>query len=300
MRFAENYRGSMNAILDKFHRWARINHISEVTPSKGRRWIALLREEGLSPSTIRSYWRHITAFLSVAADDGLLKTIPRIRLPKLDTTSLAKGRAINLEEFERMKEAAKKVRPNGHEQLVFLLDGLWLSGLRIGEAHRLTWQESGFCLDMVGRPKFVISEQKNKRRQLLPMVPDFAEVLHQVSGMKRHGFVFKIDKASGERMSLRQLEKIVSACGEKANIRINGSKTASAHDLRRSFATRWAERVLPQVLQKLMRHSDITTTLKYYANIDAERIADQLYEAYPRHGHEHGQTQKKKAGSDRE
>ena len=54
-------------------------------------------------------------------------------------------------------------------------------------------------------------------------------------------------------------------------------KYASAHDLRRSFGTRWAKRTMPAVLQKLMRHSSIETTLRYYVDLQADEIADELW-----------------------
>jgi hypothetical protein len=38
--------------------------------------------------------------------------------------------------------------------------------------------------------------------------------------------------------------------------------------LRRGFGCRYAGRVSAQVLQKLMRHSDIKITMDYYANVD--------------------------------
>ncbi len=47
-------------------------------------------------------------------------------------------------------------------------------------------------------------------------------------------------------------------------------KYASAHDLRRSFGTRWASRVKPTTLQLLMRHESIETTLKYYVAQDTD------------------------------
>jgi len=37
---------------------------------------------------------------------------------------------------------------------------------------------------------------------------------------------------------------------------------ASAHDLRRAFGFRWSRRVMPTVLRELMRHADISTTMK--------------------------------------
>jgi hypothetical protein len=57
-------------------------------------------------------------------------------------------------------------------------------------------------------------------------------------------------------------------------------KYASAHDCRRSFGTRWAYRVLPQVLQQLMRHERIETTLAYYVELEATRTADAVWEAW--------------------
>jgi integrase len=74
----------------------------------------------------------------------------------------------------------------------------------------------------------------------------------------------------------------VAAIGKKAGVMVNkdAGKCASAHDLRRSFGTRWAKRVMPAVLQKLMRHSAIETTLRYYADIDADDLAEGLWREY--------------------
>ena len=57
-------------------------------------------------------------------------------------------------------------------------------------------------------------------------------------------------------------------------------KHATCHDLRRAFCTRWASKVKPAVLQKLARHSEITTTLRYYADLDAEDIGEELWATY--------------------
>ena len=57
-------------------------------------------------------------------------------------------------------------------------------------------------------------------------------------------------------------------------------KFASAHDLRRSFGTRWAKKVMPAVLQCLMRHANIATTMKYYVTLDADELADELWAGF--------------------
>jgi len=72
---------------------------------------------------------------------------------------------------------------------------------------------------------------------------------------------------------------IISAIGRNAGVVVNKAdgKFASAHDLRRSFATRWSKRVMPAVLQRLMRHAEIATTMKYYVTMDADEVADGLW-----------------------
>ena len=55
-------------------------------------------------------------------------------------------------------------------------------------------------------------------------------------------------------------------------------------------ATRWAKKVMPAVLQRLMRHADIQTTMSYYVNIDATDIADGLWAAHEQEKTQNGNT----------
>jgi hypothetical protein len=57
-------------------------------------------------------------------------------------------------------------------------------------------------------------------------------------------------------------------------------KYASAHDLRRAFGTRWARRVVPAVLQRLMRHANIETTMEYYVGLEADELAEELWRTH--------------------
>ncbi len=50
-------------------------------------------------------------------------------------------------------------------------------------------------------------------------------------------------------------------------------KYASAHDFRGSFGERWAKIVMPAVLQRMMRHKSILTTMRYCATGDAHALA---------------------------
>jgi len=111
----------------------------------------------------------------------------------------------------------------------------------------------------------------------VPCAPEFAEFLERTPEGERSGSVFKLRTRTRQRVS-----ELVSAIGEAAGVMVDQAtqKWASAHDYRRAFGTRWAKRVMPAVLKRLMRHKDISTTLKYYVDQEAEDIASDLWAAY--------------------
>ena len=74
--------------------------------------------------------------------------------------------------------------------------------------------------------------------------------------------------------------KTGKATGQVRVVEKEVTKYASAHDLRRAFATRWSRKVMPAVLQRLMRHSAIETTLKYYVDLEADDLGDELWDRF--------------------
>ena len=112
------------------------------------------------------------------------------------------------------------------------------------------------------------------------MTPDFAQCLLQTPEAERVGKVFKlIDQRFRRELDGHRVGQIVGKIGKKAGVVVNKAdgKFASAHDLRRAFGTRWAKRVMPAVLRRLMRHSSIQTTMAYYVDLDSAEVADQLW-----------------------
>lgn len=83
-------------------------------------------------------------------------------------------------------------------------------------------------------------------------------------------------------MTPPRIGRIISEIGRRAGVVVRKSerKFSSAHDLRRSFGTRWAPKVEPATLQLLMRHRSIETTLKYYVAQDADEIADEFWKGF--------------------
>lgn len=280
-------KGPGNTALNHFERVINPKYLANATTSTLSKYQAALRAEGMKDVTIGVNLAHLRAALSWAHSMGLLPIMPRIEKPStIKGQRLMRGRPLATEEFERMLAMVPKVRPNDPDDWRRLLNGLWLSGLRLGEALTLSWEpDAGFFVDLSGKhPQLRIyaEAEKGRRDRKLPLTPDFAQWLLQTPQNERSGFVFKLPGLSEGQMTHERVGRNIAAIGRRAGVLGNcdTDKYASAHDLRRSFGTRWAKRVMPAVLQKLMRHSAIETTLRYYADIDADDLAADLWREY--------------------
>jgi integrase len=187
----------------------------------------------------------IKAALRWAEHQGMMGRAPWFDMPKVAKgQTMMKGRPITGEEFDRFLAAVPTERPNDAPAWQTFLNGLWLSGLRLGEACALSWdEEAPFAVDLSGkRPVFRIlaGAQKARRDELLPMTPDFAEwLLATFPGAQRVGKVFKLPNAEGEPFKPHTVGMIISDIGEAAGVVVNKTdgKFASAHDLRRAFSS---------------------------------------------------------------
>ena len=183
-----------------------------------------------------------------------------------------------------------EVDPAAVESWRHYLNGLWLSGLRLEESLNLYWDRSDrLRIELNGRrPMMRIPAEceKGHRDRLLPITPDFAAFLLKTPEAARRGPVFRPVMPSGNQAADDQAGRMVALMGELALVvvhteaRTGKVKFCSAHDLRRSFGNRWAKKVMPAVLQKLMRHESIETTMGYYVDLDADELAEDLYQAH--------------------
>lgn len=285
---AEKTRHATDAAFNHLETIIDPEKLSALTPEVLSRFQAGLRKTGIKETSIATHLRHLKAALNWAVSMGLLPKLPAIEMPKrAKGQTLMRGRPITAEEFDRMIAAVAAVRPNDSAVWERYLTGLWLSGLRLEESTVLSWDEDApISVDLSGRrPRLRIYAEAEKGHQdrLLPITPDFAEFLLQTSEAERKGPVFKLHGLQTDKpMTPKRVSRIVSAIGEKALVVVNKAeaKHASAHDLRRSFGTRWAPRVKPATLKLLMRHRSIETTLKYYVSQDADEVAEELWRDY--------------------
>ena len=286
-----------------------------------------LRDEGQREPTIKSHLAHLKAALRWAKRVKLLNDVPDITMPS--RTATMRGRPITREELERLLLATPKIVAanflRDQTRIILkiaraavadrsrmddlraelrdcqiriretsaswqhIIEGLFLSGLRLAESLHLSWDdESQILVENIDgrRPMVSIPPKLQKRHKFdrTPLVPEFVEFLRKIPPEQRTGFVFnpavRLSRHTG-RLGKQSVGRTISEIGRRANVVVKKDPVefASAHDLRRSFCDRWANRVMPRVLQSLARHSSVVTTLTFYATHDAELTAEAVWDA---------------------
>jgi integrase len=205
-------------------------------------------------SSIKVTLRHLRTALLWAVGQEILPRCPKfpmIKVPK------KKPQPIPAESFERLL-----ARAPDHQTRVYLLTG-WLAGLRLSEAFELEWEPTREApyLDL-GRNRVVLPAEfaKSNEDQWVPLDPELRAALES---LPRQGpKVFHFLNRSGKPLTSGALSVRVRALARAAGVRL------TMHSLRKGFGCRYAGKVPAQVLQRLMRHSDIKTTMAFYANVD--------------------------------
>jgi integrase len=261
-------------VLDLFEELARPARLAGIDHRVLSRFVAEMRKKpthgriGLNPSTIKRNAVFIRIALRWAVKQKLLPVCPELPAIKVSRKT---PQPIPAESFERLLEKAPD-----QQTRAFLLVG-WLSGLRLSEAHALRWKESKDYpyLDL-DRNRIILPAEfvKGDRDQWVPLDPLLRETL---LALPRSGpRVFRFVAADGHEVSVSAVSGRIVDLAHKAGVKL------SMHALRKGFGCRYAGKVPAQVLQKLMRHANIQTTVTYYTNVDDAVEAAVLGEQGPR------------------
>ncbi|HEV2948227.1 MAG TPA: site-specific integrase [Gemmataceae bacterium] len=254
----DNYR----ATLDLFERICNPRQIRSISERTVSLFVAGLRKEpgrrnknGMMASTIKVRLQFLHCALAWAVGQGMLPKcpkFPRIKVPKKDPQPVFK------ETFERLFDQAED-----DPTRAFLLCG-WLAGLRLSEAFALEWEpnEKAPYVDF-GRNKIIVPAEfaKAAKDQWVPLDPVLRDALEAVP--RKGTKVFRFRDSKGRPLTASGISQRVRDLAKQAGVKLG------MHALRRGFGCRYAANVSAHVLQRLMRHANIKTTLDYYANIDA-------------------------------
>lgn len=288
------------------------DRLNRITTQWVTRFMNLRLKQGRSPATVEGDLRQLKVGLNWALRQGFIRSVPVFpRLKKARKAKQMKGRPITTEEYERIVNVVDTLAERKRASVKHLLKGLWLSGLRLGEAMLLTWDRwsDGIRVDTSGEFTVLMiaaEDEKGGKDREYPITPDFEDFLLGTPKSDRAGWVFNPVLHRGPTRRVDSVSKLLVRLGEKANVKVDESQGrdgerkivfASAHDLRRAFGHRWAKKVMPMVLKELMRHESVTTTEKYYVGVQAQETARHLRETETREKKVNGEVNRPRTDS---
>ncbi|QIE59296.1 tyrosine-type recombinase/integrase [Rasiella rasia] len=240
----------------------------------------LLHKKKLAPRTVVNYLILIRTIFNLAisesiADRGLYpfgKGKMTIKIPEAQKIGFSTDEIQKLENAESLTEAQQKAV---HVWLV----SFYFAGIRVGDVLKLKWSDFND-----GRLLY----RMNKNSKLVSLkIPDKAiEIFnHYRKNSNYNGLVFPqlkgvnlndTEEVSKRTQSItRNLNRRLKIAGKSLGIQ----KNISMHIARHSFGNISGDKIPIQMLQKLYRHSSVTTTIRYQANFihkDADDALDSV------------------------
>lgn len=251
-----------------------------------QKFINSLADNKVSVSTISMVLKILKPSLRYAYNQGLInKNIFKdIIVPKNHTDiSTKKIKAFSLDEQKKFL----KIIDNNKNKILFTF--LLGTGLRIGEALALTWDDINFNNNTVNINKSVkrVSEIINNKRQpskflvqtpksksSIRIVPIPTSIVKQLKIYKDAQITFKTSLNTqsnnlifctefGTYIDSNNLNKSL-----KRILKANSMPIKNIHSLRHSYACRLIEKGYDSVvIQSLLGHADISTTINNYAHV---------------------------------
>lgn len=157
------------------------------------------------------------------------------------------------EEIEQLIRATTRQR----DRLLLML-GAYM-GLRVSELTKLDVPDLDFR-----RKQLFLHEAKGGKDAVLPIPGFLVGPLRGFVGSRRSGPVFRSRKGNA-RLTSRAIQHLVKRTAQAANL-VDAGKARKyyPHVLRHSFCTERIRRGVPLPhVQRLMRHNDIQTTMRY-------------------------------------
>jgi len=147
----------------------------------------------------------------------------------------------------------------------YLIMFLLITGFRISTALELKWENIDW------ENEFIIAPNVKRDRQFFfPITEDLRELLKQI-GIKKEGKIFNYSK-DGLRFFRRLQTKLLNNPNG-----VSIKKIYTLHQLRKTFITKLLEQGIPiHTVKALADHSNISTTINYYAAVNIKKVKDEL------------------------
>lgn len=227
----------------------------------------LLRKRKLSPRTVTNYLILIRTIFNLGISEGVVEKMfypfgrGKISIKILESEKVG----LNISEIQKLENAKEITEAQKNALDVWLLS-FYFAGIRVGDILKLKWQDFND-----GRLLY----RMNKNNKLVSLkIPDKAELI--LSKYRGQPFcevlVFpylaltNLDDAEEVSIRMRSVTRNLNRRLILAAAQLGITKKLTMHIARHSFGNISGDRIPIQMLQKLYRHSSVTTTINYQAN----------------------------------
>lgn len=265
--------------MEKFKAFAKAEklHFNEITVDLLKRFEAYLKNErGLAHRTTVNYMIAIRTIYNIAIGE---KWAERNHYPFGRggfTIKFLESEKIGLTVEEvKLLESAEGLTPAQQHALNIWLISFYFAGIRIGDVMQLKWSDF-----MDNRLRYRMG--KNQKLVSLKIPEKVKPILDIYRVQAVDDFVFKelrMVNPKDAKILRTRIKTVTRTCNrhlKKIAIQLGIEKKLSMHIARHSFGNISGSKIPIQMLQKLYRHSSVTTTIMYQANFMQDDVDDAL------------------------
>ena len=272
-------------------------------------YYTIIREKQMKPNTLENVHTQLHPAFQMAVRDGVIRTNPTdgvmAEIKKSNIWDRPKRHALTIPQQQAFMNFLEKDRE--YEGWLPVITVLLGTGMRIGECLGLRWEDVDFEKRIISvnhnltdRPddkgecrKHIQTPKTKAGTRSIPIIDDVFEAFlseyeiqkclgfceEEIDGYS--GFIFAtashtVYSASAVNNAIHRATKAYNEKEEKLAKKEKREVVIlpnfSAHNLRHTFCTRFCENETNlKVIQEIMGHADITTTMDIYAEATAEK-----------------------------
>lgn len=265
--------------MEKFKTFTKADklHFNEITVDLLKRFEAYLKNErGLAYRTTVNYMIAIRTIYNIAIGE---KWAERNHYPFGRggyTIKFLESQKIGLtvEEVKLLENAQDLTSAQQHALNIWLIS-FYFAGIRIGDVMQLKWSD---FID--NRLRYRMG--KNQKLVSLKIPEKVKPILDKYRALAQDDFVFEelrmVDPKDSKILRTR-IKTVTRTCNrhlKNIGIELGITKKMSMHIARHSFGNISGSKIPIQMLQKLYRHSSVTTTIMYQSNFMQDDVDDAL------------------------
>ncbi|WP_378182107.1 tyrosine-type recombinase/integrase [Aquimarina sp. SS2-1] len=278
LKRAKSDRSRINSIKEYYKSTnLTINEIDIIFLKKLK--VYLISYQGVSERTVMNIFVLIRTLYNIAIKEGIVKpeNYPfgkgKIQIKFPETIK------IGLEDYE-IKAIENLALEKGtsiyHTRNVFLFS-FYLAGIRISDVLEMKWNS-------IKDGRIIYQMGKNDKVDSLKLPEKIIQILEDYQSQKRNDndYIFPELKKANQKnpediyrkinTAVKKFNKYLKKIGELAEI----DKKITTHIARHSFGNIAGDKISPHMLQKLYRHSHLSTTIGYQGNFVHKEADDAL------------------------